>query len=52
MVDTLISYRGAHVLLVGGKLFLRHTTDGTIGHSGGNEEVTSGGNGPRSGFNV
>ena len=38
MVDTLISYhRGDNFLRVGGNLFLRHTTDDTIGHSGGNE---------------
>ena len=47
MVDTLISYhRGGHVELVGGNLFLIHTTDGTVCHSGGNERATSGGNGP------
>ena len=34
------------------KHFLRHTTDGTIGHSGGNEQATSGGNRPRSSSNV
>ena len=38
--------------LVGGNLFLRHTKDGTIGHSGGNELATSGENGPRSSSNV
>ena len=42
---------GCHVQLVGGNLFVRHTTVGTIGHSGGNERATSGGNGPRSSFN-
>ena len=35
-----------------GNLFLRHTTDGPIGHSGGNERATPGGNRPRSSSNV
>ena len=49
MVDTLISYhRGAHVQLVGGNIILRYTTDDTIGHSGENEQVKSGRNGPSS----
>ena len=38
--------------LLGGKLFLRRTTYGTIGNSGGNERATSGGNGPRSSCKV
>ena len=34
------------------KPFLRHTTDGNIGHSGGSEQATSGGTGPRFSSNV
>ena len=53
MVDTLIPYhRGGHVKLVGENLFLRHIPDSDIGHLGGNERMTSGGNGPRSSSNV
>ena len=37
---------------MGGNLFLKQTTDGTIGHSGRNEWATSDGNGPRSRANV
>ena len=33
----MINHREGHVQLVGGNIFVRHTTDSTIGHSGGNE---------------
>ena len=54
MVDNMISYhRGEPCLTcVLGSLLLRYTTDDTIGHSEGNERVTSGGNGPISSSSV
>ena len=38
----IISYRGSCVT-VGGNLFLRHTPNDIIGHSGGNGRATCGG---------